>query len=95
MTDGEGKLRVILRFVGSFARKAGGNKIEFELLTSTTLLEAIKQIFKTYKLGDVQINENGSIAGPLRIYVNGRIASMNTPLKEGDEISFLPPIAGG
>lgn len=93
--DGERSLKVNLRFAGSFIRKTGGNKIQFELPPSTTLAEAIKRIFKTYKLGYLEVGENGINTGSLRIYLNGKVAPMNTILKENDEISFLPPIAGG
>jgi len=88
-------LKVTLRFVGSLAHKAGGSNIEFELPESTTLSEAIVRIFKAYKLGNVEVDENGLNVGFVRIYLNGRIMPMSTALKEEDEISFLPPVAGG
>lgn len=88
-------MRVQLRFVGSLARKAGRNKVVLELPDSITLIEALKKIFKTYKLGVLDSDLNELISGYVQIYVNGRIPRMDYVLQEGDEISFLPPIAGG
>lgn len=34
-------------------------------------------------------------AGVVRAAVNGAYAPMNTPLQEGDELAFIPPVAGG
>lgn len=31
----------------------------------------------------------------LRVAVNGDFASWQTPLKRGDEVVFIPPVAGG
>ena len=88
-------MKVYLRFVGALALKTGGNKIEFELPTSSTLAEAIRQVFKTYKLGKTKISETGVNSGVVRIFLNGRIMSTSKVLREGDEISFLPPLVGG
>jgi len=84
-----------LRFVGPFARKAGGNKIQFELPKSVTLAEALKRIFKTYKLGVLDADLKEITSGYIRIYVNGKVPRMDDVLQDGDEIAFLPPIAGG
>lgn len=88
-------LKVILRFIGSLALKTGGNRIEFELPASTTLGEAASLVFKTYKLGNIEVNENGAAAGYLQIFLNRKVMLINQILKEGDEISFLPPLTGG
>jgi molybdopterin converting factor small subunit len=29
------------------------------------------------------------------IFINGRNADFNTPLSEGDTVSFFPPVGGG
>ena len=34
-------------------------------------------------------------AGLLRVAVNDRYAAMDTPLKSGDRVAFIPPVAGG
>jgi len=88
-------LKVNLRFVGPLALKAGSNRVEFELPVFTTLMEAIRKIFKTYKLGDVKIDENGVNTGSVMVYLNGRMVLMDSVLKEDDEIFFLPLVVGG
>lgn len=88
-------MKVILRFIGSLALKTGGNRIEFELPASTTLGEAARLVFKTYRFGDIEVDENGTAAGYVQIFLNRRMVPINQILKEGDEISFLPPLTGG
>ena len=34
-------------------------------------------------------------AGNLRAAVNDALVRMDTPLKDGDEVTFIPPVAGG
>ncbi len=31
----------------------------------------------------------------LRVAVNGEFSAMDTPLNEGDEVVYIPPVAGG
>ena len=34
-------------------------------------------------------------AGNLRVAVNDTFVAMDTALREGDEVTFIPPVAGG
>ncbi|WP_404424490.1 molybdopterin converting factor subunit 1 [Nibricoccus sp. IMCC34717] len=34
-------------------------------------------------------------AHQVRVALNGEFAAMNSPLREGDEVVFIPPVAGG
>ncbi|MGQ9550882.1 MAG: MoaD/ThiS family protein [Candidatus Bathycorpusculaceae bacterium] len=86
---------MILRFIGSLALKTGGNRIEFELPASTTLGEAASLVFKTYRLGNIEANENEATSGYVQIFLNRKAMPNNQILKEDDEISFLPPLTGG
>lgn len=33
--------------------------------------------------------------GDLRVAINGQFASFGLPLTSGDEVAFIPPVAGG
>ena len=37
----------------------------------------------------------GAYAGSVSCAVNEDYARMNAPLKDGDEVAFLPPVSGG
>ena len=37
----------------------------------------------------------GAYAGSVSCAVNDDYARMNAPLKEGDQVAFLPPVSGG
>ncbi len=35
------------------------------------------------------------LRGVVRVMVNGEFAEMSVPLEDGDELAFIPPVAGG
>ncbi|MFM7265031.1 MAG: MoaD/ThiS family protein [Cyanobium sp.] len=38
---------------------------------------------------------DGALPGELRVAINQAFAAPDTPLADGDELAFLPPISGG
>lgn len=82
-------MRVKARFKGYLARKIG-EEIYLEFKDQVTLSEAVDSILKAGGL-----EKRGSILNSYRIFLNGKMAKMDTPLRDGDEIAFLPIIAGG
>ncbi|MEB3254963.1 MAG: MoaD/ThiS family protein [Synechococcaceae cyanobacterium] len=38
---------------------------------------------------------DGALPGELRVAINQAFASPDTPLADGDDLAFLPPISGG
>jgi len=86
-------LHVKVRFVGFLARKIG-REISVELDEGTTFAEAVRRISREYGFGPIDL-EKGSDPDYLIVLLNGRSHQPDVKLKEGDEIAFLPPIAGG
>jgi len=86
-------LRVKVRFVGFLARKIG-SELVIEVKDGTTFSEAVFEISRKYGFGPIDL-ERGSHPDYLIVPLNGRSQHPNVKLKEGDEISFLPPVAGG
>jgi molybdopterin converting factor small subunit len=86
-------LRIKVRFVGSLARKIG-REATVELMNGTNLASAVRHISEKYGFGPIDI-EGGGNRGYLVILLNGRSPEPSTRLKDGDEISFLPTLAGG
>lgn len=84
---------VKVRFVGSLARKIGG-EVTVELEDGTSLASAVRRVSEKYGFGPIDL-EGGGDRGYVVILLNGRSQGPATKLKEGDEVSFLPTLAGG
>jgi len=77
----------VLVFAG--ARDAiGTDRIEVSLdgpVTARGLLERVVAVHP----------ELGPWSGALRVAVNGAYAAWDDPVREGDEVALIPPVAGG
>lgn len=82
-----------VRFVGPLARKIGREAM-IELDDEISLASAVKHISEKYGFGPIDM-EHGGDRGYFVILLNGRSREPKTKLQEGDEISFLPTLAGG
>lgn len=65
-----------------------------------TLGEALEQLEQRYPgIRERLVDENGQLRRFVNIFVNDEdvryLQELDTPLKEGDEISIVPSIAGG
>lgn len=80
-------------------RRATNNKdkVEVEAADVRRLLDQLEADFSTLK-GLVR-NEQGEIHHHVNIYVNREaidaLQGLATPLKDGDEVSIIPALAGG
>jgi molybdopterin converting factor small subunit len=73
-----------LKFFASFAETVGEKEraVEFRP-TPFRLLELVPEVSRYADKTN------------LRVAVNGDWADWNSPLKDGDEVAFLPPLSGG
>ena len=87
--------RAVMRMPLGIAGVEGPARMECE---GGTISEALADcVARQPRLGPRIFREDGSVwAG---VFVNGRnvrkVGGLDAPLKEGDEIRLLPPIAGG
>ena len=94
-------MRVNFRFVGNFRNLAGKGKFTLELSEGILLKEAIKQIIEKFpKIERALIDPELDDPKPnTLIIVNGREISvlngLETLLKDGDEVVFVPVSHGG
>jgi molybdopterin synthase sulfur carrier subunit len=94
-------VRVNFRFVGNFRNLAGKGKFTLELSEGILLKEAIKQIIEKFpKIERALIDPELDDPRPnMLIIVNGREISvlngLETLLKDGDEVVFVPVSHGG
>ena len=94
-------MRVNFRFVGNFRNLAGKGKFTLELSEGILFKEAIKQIIEKFpKIERALIDPELDDPKPnTLIIVNGREISvlngLETLLKDGDEVVFVPVSHGG
>ncbi len=79
-------MRVEVRLFALYRERAGQERLSLELPEGARVREAkeaLEGLFPGLRL------EGGMAA------VNQALAGADTPLREGDEVAFLPPVSGG
>jgi len=76
------------------------NDAELVEVQAKTVAEAIDVLQKLYPgIKDRLVDETGAVRRFVNVYVNEEdirfLQNQQTPLKDGDEISIIPAIAGG
>ena len=87
-------MRVKARFFGPLAAKTG-EEVEVELPENVRLADAVESIFKRLGLGQLNLQEGDALRGFMAVLINGKAFDRDAPVKDGDEISFYPPVSGG
>jgi molybdopterin synthase sulfur carrier subunit len=69
-------------------------------IKSSTIAEAIAELQTRYPgFQERLLDESGAVRRFVNVYVNEEdirfLQNQNTPLKDGDEVSIIPAIAGG
>ena len=81
-------MRVRVRFFASYREITGQRELELELPAETTAGELLDRL----------VAQHPALAGVARVsrcVVNQEYVAPTTPLQEGDEAAFIPPVAGG
>ena len=76
------------------------NNEELVEIKATTIGEAIVELQSKYPgIKERLVDDNGEVRRFVNVYVNEEdirfLKNQQTPLKDGDEISIIPAIAGG
>ena len=76
------------------------NNEELVEISAATIGDAITELQSRYPgIGERLVDENGEVRRFVNVYVNEEdirfLKNKETPLKDGDEISIIPAIAGG
>jgi len=92
------KLRV--KFLASLYELTGMLKTEVEVPDGLTVRGLIDVLTEKYaRLKEELLDEGGNLKPMYNILVNGRaiewLGGLDTLLKDGDEVVFIPPAAGG
>jgi len=79
-------MRVRVRLFAGYREEVGRGELELTLPTGATVADAARALMERYPALDL----NAGMAA-----VNAEFAQGDTPLTDGDELAFLPPVSGG
>lgn len=81
-------MKIKVRFFARYRELAGQDKAELEVETGITAAELQERLGNHFpKLRD--------FTSTAMLAVNDEFVEAGFPLKEGDEVAFLPPVSGG
>ena len=91
-------MSVLVRIPTPLRRVTNGqDKVNVEGATINEIVSALESEFPGMK--ERLCDEQGELRNFVNVYVNGEdvrfLEGINTPTKEGDEISIVPAVAGG
>lgn len=79
-------ISIKIRYFASL-RDARGLMVELKETFASSPLELYQELRVAY---DFRLDPT-----ELRVAINGEFASMSRPLRQGDELAFIPPVSGG
>ncbi len=102
---------VQVRYFGKLRELVGVKNEEYTVKEGTTLADLLlrcipekhsevsktwaETLFRTIK-GEIVQNKNGTpVLDNYLIIINGKSAKLNAKLKQGDEVTIMPPFGGG
>lgn len=80
-------MRVTVRFFALYRERAGTSQVEMELPDGATAKELLTRLRRAYT--SLPLTDSVLIA------VNSEYVRPEAPLREGDEVVFVPPVSGG
>ncbi len=81
---------VTVKFFAMLKLILGTDELKLEVGSSKTVRDIIKSLEQTYPEIEKQLDDSKSM-----IAVNHQFADPDSPIKDGDELAFIPPMSGG
>jgi molybdopterin converting factor subunit 1 len=88
MSTDTGAVTVRLLLFAQFREALGERERDLSLEAGATPRDALARVCETRP-------QLGAIRDVVRFIVNGEFVGGDEPLREGDELAFVPPVAGG
>ena len=87
-------------YIPTSFRRATNNRDRIELAAAPDVSRLLDQLEASYKgLKGLMRDEGGDVHRHVNIYVNNEaiesLQGVHTPLRDGDEVSIIPALAGG
>lgn len=87
-TEGATTITVRLRLFAQFREALGGRERELRVRAGSSPRDVLAEVSE----GNARLE---ALAPVVRFLVNAEFVGGDEPLHEGDELSFVPPVAGG
>ena len=93
--------KITVKFFTTLREITGKKEEKIEFSRNTTLESLLKRLSKKYgkEFNDYIYDELNNVRGHLQFLVNGKSDALNrgkrTLLKDGDQLTILPPVGGG
>ncbi len=84
-------LQIGVRLFAGLREAAGWGERDLEIPAGATP----RTLWRHLGLASPPASEAGELPKELRVAINQAFATPDTPLADGDELAFLPPISGG
>ena len=81
-------MRVVVKLFGALREAAGAKEVAIELPEGSHVADLRERLAAQFPALE-------RFRGRLAASVNLEIASLDAPLRDGDEVAFLPPVSGG
>lgn len=90
----------VVRLYGSLRELVGERDIEVALSDGATIRDILNRLEELRPvLAERLLGEDGNIRPSVNVFVNGRdtrdLGGLDTPVTPDDEVTILPPAAGG
>ncbi len=89
-----------IKLLATLRDLAGARELHVELEPGQSVRHLIQAITEAApQVGRKILDERGEMTGVVHIFVNGRniqwLQGLDTVIEDGDEITLIPPVAGG
>ncbi|KPJ49829.1 MAG: hypothetical protein AMJ38_02740 [Dehalococcoidia bacterium DG_22] len=90
----------VVRLYASLRELAGEREIDVALPEGTTIRDPLNRLVELRPvLTERLLDQDGNIPRSVNVFVNGRdirhLSGLDTPVMPNDEVTILPPAAGG
>lgn len=81
-------MKARIKLFAALREMAGESEVELDLPETATVAHVVRELDRRY----AGMMKSGV---PIMIAVNAEYVSEDHPIREGDEIAFIPPVSGG
>ncbi|GAB4476053.1 MAG: MoaD family protein [Anaerolineae bacterium] len=89
-----------IKLLATLRDLAGARELQVSLEPGQSVRHLVQAVAAAApRIGEKMLDEQGELTGVVHIFINGRniqwLQGLDTIIEEGDEITLIPPAAGG